>query len=122
LEYKGVVCIPYAWSTIVFFERLQLGLVTFIPTPNFLMQLFKEGNWWFQPPFNINQPELLVISEWYCPEHNDLFVFFDSWTDLLEKTNTTNYEAKTNIILDFARKHEDEHLRRWSDVISSVSQ
>jgi hypothetical protein len=122
LEYKGVVCIPYAWSTIVFFERLQLGLVTFIPTPKFLIELFHQGNWWFQPPFNINQPELLVLSEWYCPDHKDLFVFFDSWTDLLEKTVGINYEAKTNTILDFARRHETECLLRWSDVISSVTQ
>ena len=122
LEYKGVVCIPYAWSTIVFFERLQLGLVTFIPTPKFLIQLFKQGDWWFQPPFNINQSELLVLSEWYCPEHKELFVFFDSWIDLFEKIHDTDYEAKTRTILDFARRHENEHLRRWSHVISSVSQ
>uniref|UniRef100_A0A6C0B8N3 Glycosyltransferase n=1 Tax=viral metagenome TaxID=1070528 RepID=A0A6C0B8N3_9ZZZZ len=120
LEYKGSICIPYAWSTIVFFERLQLGIVTFVPTPQFLIDLFKTGNWWFQPPFNIQHPETLVISEWYCPEHADLFVFFDSWSDLQEKINTTDYEAKTNIILDFARKHETESLERWSNVISSV--
>jgi hypothetical protein len=122
LEYKGVVCIPYAWSTIVFFERLQLGLVTFIPTQRFLIELFRQGNWWFQPPFNINNPEALVISEWYCLEHADLFVFFDSWIDLMKKINVTNYEAKTKTILDFARRHEEESLARWKLVISSVSQ
>jgi hypothetical protein len=120
LEYKGVVCIPYAWSTIVFFERLQLGLVTFIPSQRFLIELFKSGNWWFQPPFHIDQAENLIISEWYCPEHKDLFVFFDSWTDLLGKMNTIDYAAKTSIILDFARQHEKESLNRWSNVISSV--
>jgi hypothetical protein len=120
LEYKGSICIPYAWSTIVFFERLQLGIVTFIPTPRFLIELFKTGNWWFQPPFNIEHPETLVLSEWYCPEHADLFVFFDSWADLQEKINTTDYAAKTRTIVDFAEKHEKECLGRWTSVIASV--
>jgi hypothetical protein len=120
LAYKGSICIPYAWSTIVFFERLQLGIVTFIPTERFLIELFSEGNWWFQPPFNIQHPETLVVSEWYCPEHKDLLVFFDSWIDLLGKINTTNYAAKTKTILDFARKHEEESLKRWSMVIQSL--
>jgi hypothetical protein len=121
LEYKGVVCIPYAWSTIVFFERMQLGLVTFIPTPRFLIELFRKGDWWFQPPFNIQHPEALSISEWYCPEHEDLFVFFDSWIDLLGKINTIDYEAKTKTVLDFAAKHEEECLNRWSKTISSIT-
>lgn len=120
LEYKGSVCIPYAWSTIVFFERLQLGIVTFIPTQRFLIELFKTGNWWFQPPFNIEHPETLVLSEWYCSEHADLFVFFDSWIDLLGKINKTDYVAKTKTILDFAKNHEEECLSRWAKVISSV--
>jgi len=120
LEYKGSICIPYAWSTIVFFERLQLGIVTFVPTPRFLIELFKTGNWWFQPPFNIENPETLVLSEWYCPEHADLFVFFDSWSDLQEKIITTDYVAKTSTILDFAEKHEKECLGRWTSVIASV--
>jgi hypothetical protein len=120
LVYKGSICIPYAWSTIVFFERLQLGIVTFIPTERFLVELFSQGNWWFQPPFNIQHPESLIISEWYCAEHKDLFVFFDSWIDLLGKINTTNYAAKTKTILDFARQHEEESLRRWSMIIQSL--
>jgi hypothetical protein len=121
LAYKGSICIPYAWSTIVFFERLQLGIVTFIPTPRFLIELFSKGDWWFQPPFNIECPQTLVVSEWYCEEHKDLFVFFDSWIDLLGKINTTNYSAKTKTILDFARMHEEECLSRWSSVIASVA-
>ena len=118
LEYKGVVCIPYAWSTIVFFERLQLGLVTFIPTIRFLVELFSEGNGWFQPPFHISQPEFLVLSEWYCEEHQELFVFFDSWDDLTLKIKTTNYQEKTDIIMNFAKKHEETVLGKWESIIT----
>jgi hypothetical protein len=117
LEYKGGVYIPYAWSTIVFFERLHLGLVTFIPTVRFLMELFSKGNSWFQPPFNNGQPELLAISEWYCPEHQDIFVFFDSWDDLVEKVKQTDYKEMTRKILEFAKHHEIDTLSRWKSII-----
>jgi hypothetical protein len=121
LEYKGCICIPYAWSTIVFFERLQLGLVTFIPTIRFLIELFHSGNWWFQPPFNIHYPQHLVLSEWYCQEHENLFVFFDSWDDLTDKIKNTNYIEKTEIILDFAKKHENDVLSKWNGIIDDYT-
>jgi hypothetical protein len=117
LEYKACICIPYAWSTIVFFERLQLGLLTFIPTPRFLIELFHTGNWWFQPPFNIQYPQHLILSEWYCPEHENLFVFFDSWDDLVYKIKNTNYTEKTEIILNYAKQHENDVLTKWNSII-----
>jgi len=121
LEYKGGIYMPYAWSTIVFFERLQLGLVTFIPTIRFLMQLFSKGDGWFQPPFHPKQPENLQLSEWYCPEHKDIFVFFDSWEDLVDKVKTTNYKEMTQKVLDFAKKHEIETLSRWKSIIDDYT-
>jgi hypothetical protein len=121
LYYKGVICIPYAWSTIVFFERLQLGLVTFVPTERFLIELFKQGKYWFQPPFNILQPELLQISEWYTNEHRDLMVYFDSWEDLKFKIKNTNYVEKTNHILTRAKFIENETMNRWNYVFNDYS-
>lgn len=118
LGYKGIICIPYAWSTIAFFERLQLGLVTFIPSELFLIELFKEGKYWFQPPFHIDHPELLQVSEWYATEHRDLMVYFDSWNDLKLKIKNTNYQEKTKTILNYARMHEKETLERWNHVIN----
>lgn len=124
LQYKGIVCIPYAWSTIALFERMQLGLVTFIPTVRFLMELFTRGapNGWFQPPFrsytpDYFQPEALVLSEWYCEENKDLFVFFDTWEDLQEKIKTTEFIKKTEIILHFAKDHQNEMLARWQHIL-----
>jgi hypothetical protein len=118
LGYKGIICIPYAWSTFAFFERLQLGLVTFIPSERFLIELFNQGKYWFQPPFNIDHPELLQVSEWYTTEHRDLMVYFDSWNDLKLKIKNTNYQEKTRLILNYARMHEKETLERWNHVIN----
>lgn len=118
LQYKGGIYIPYAWSTLVFFERMQLGLVTFIPSLRFLMELFKPGKWWFQPPFTPQNPGLLKLSEWYCDEHEDILVFFDSWEDLQYKIKTTDYKLKTQKILEFAQKHHDDMLSKWNSIIN----
>jgi hypothetical protein len=117
LEYQGVICIPYAWSTFAFFEMLQLGIVAFVPTIRFLIEIFHTGNYWFQQPFYIQQPEILKLSEWYCAEHKELLVFFDSWEDLQEKVKTIDYETKTQTILDFSKKHHDEMLSRWNTIL-----
>jgi hypothetical protein len=122
LEYKGIICLPYAWSTITFFEIMQLGIIYFIPTPRFLVELsmsnqyFKQ-RYWFQPPYN-GDPNLLRVAEWYCDEHNDLIIYFDSWEDLQEKVKTTDYENQTKKILEYAEKHTEITLTKWNNIIT----
>jgi hypothetical protein len=122
LEYKACISIPYAWSTIVLFERMQLGLVTFVPTIRFLLELFKTGNSWFQPPFNPThsyylKQEALKLSEWYLEEHKDIFIYFDNWQELVDKVKTTNYEEMTKKIMETAIKHETITLNRWDMIL-----
>jgi len=162
LEYKGIVCLPYAWSTITFFEVMQLGLIYFVPSVSFLIELSKtrqpdsrqgfcrapgrgrspglgrpKNSWvrgktpglgptklnrpgalcfWFQPPFN-RDPQLLKAAEWYCDDHKDLLVYFDSWQDLQEKIKTTDYEKQTQKILEYAKKHEEITLAKWNSIL-----
>jgi hypothetical protein len=124
LEYKGIVCIPYAWSTITFFEVIQLGIVYFVPSVSFLIAMSKtrqpsgRQGLWFQPPFN-RDPQLLKAAEWYCEEHKDLLVYFDSWEDLKEKIKTTDYEKQTQKILEYAKKHEETTLVKWNSILEN---
>lgn len=116
-EFKGIIHIPYAWSTISFFEAIQLGMIYFIPSLDFLIELSKIGNFWFQPPF---KKELLYLSEWYNEENNSLFVYFNSWADLKKKTETINFiEMKKNILI-FAENHKTKYLYIWKKLLDSV--
>lgn len=121
LEYKGIICLPYAWSTITFFEVMQLGIIYFIPTPRFLVEMSRSNQYfrqqyWFQPPYNAD-PQLLRAAEWYCDEHKDLIVYFDSWEDLQEKVKTTDYESQTQKIIEFAQQHATYTLSMWNNII-----
>jgi hypothetical protein len=121
LQYKGIICLPYAWSTLTFFEVMQLGIVYFIPTPRFLVEMMQSNEYlrqpyWFQPPYNCDQ-NVLRISEWYCDEHKDLIIYFDSWEDLQEKVKTTDYENQTNKIIEFAQQHTIITLSKWNNIM-----
>jgi hypothetical protein len=104
---------------------MQLGMVVFVPSEAFLMQLFLENNhpvqkWWFQNPFYLEHPERLAWSEWYCPENRDFFVYFDSWLDLGEKVRNTDYAAKSEQILKRGKEHEERVLGQWKDILDSI--
>ena len=83
-----------------------------------MIELYNMGNFIFQPPFDVEKPELLKLSEWYADENKDLVVFFDSWGDLVDKLNTTNYEMKTYTILKYAHKLECESLEKWQHILN----
>jgi hypothetical protein len=126
LEYKGIICLPYAWSTITFFEVMQLGIIYFVPTPRFLIEMSKSSNYlrqryWFQPPYYNGNSSLLLNAEWYCEEHKDLLVYFDSWEDLKVKVNTTDYDGQTKKILEYAEKHSSQTLSKWNGIIEEYT-
>jgi hypothetical protein len=123
LGFQGIITIPYAWSTFALFERMQLGMVVFVPSEEFLMKLFRENEypvrkWWFQDPFYLEHPERLAWSEWYCPENRDCFVYFDSWLDLGKKMKDTDYVSKTEQILKRGKEHEQYVMGQWKTIFN----
>ena len=50
-----------------------------------------------------------------------ILVYFNSWEDLQEKVKTTDYKAKTENMLNFAKKHHDKMLDRWNNIIIEYS-
>lgn len=113
-DFKGVIHIPYAWSNLALFEGLQLGIIYFIPSKKLIQEFSKNNNFFWSPPFNRN---LLYLSEWYCDELKDIFVYFDTWEDLCKKIKTTNYEKQKIIIKEFGKKHKAETLNKWNKLL-----
>lgn len=112
--FKGIICIPYAWSTIALFESIQLGMIYFIPSLDFIFELSRTGHFWFQPPF---QKDLLQLSEWYSPENKDVFVYFTSWNDLKQKVVELDYDKKRSYIKEFAKNHKTTYLNKWDSIL-----
>lgn len=113
-EFKGVIHIPYAWSNYSLFEGIQLGIVYFIPSKKFLIELKKDKDFFWSPPYNDDNLEL---AEWYNDINKDCFVYFNSWIDLKMKLFTTNYTKKKNYLKTFGEQHMNKMLELWDKYI-----
>lgn len=116
-DFKGVIHLPYAWSNLALFENLANGLPYFIPSERFALELSRRGNYFFS-----NLSALTIkYSEWYLPEHKDIFVYFDSWQDLAYKIKTTDYVALRKKLKSFAENHRASMLNKWKSVFTKCS-
>jgi hypothetical protein len=117
-EFRAVVHIPYAWSTLAFFERLQLAVPTFIPSPSLLLEMWRQPNFFW--PDSQRLDELLTCSEWYAPEHDGLLVHFDSFEDLGEKLRELDLEPVRERLRAFAERHAIRTLAAWSELFDEL--
>lgn len=115
-KYKGVIHIPYAWSNLALFEAIHLSIIYFIPSLNFLLSLKKNKNFFWSPPYD---DKYIHISEWYCEENKDIFIFFDSWEDLVIKISTLDFNKQKKILKEFSKKNHSDMLKRWEQVFLS---
>lgn len=114
LKYKGIVHIPYAWSNFALFEGMQNEIIYFIPSIEFLFELKKNKDFFWSPPYD---DSLIKMSEWYCDDNAELFVYFNSWEDLKNKILTIDYDKKKEQIKKFAVKHEEIQMYKWIEML-----
>ena len=114
VKYRGIIHIPYAWSNLALFENISLGIIYFIPSFNFLLEIKKDKDFYWTPPF---LEDMLYLSEWYNEDNKQLFIYFDSWDDLKDKIENTNYKELKKNILKFSVEHEDIQIAKWKEVL-----
>lgn len=109
---RGIIHIPYAWSNLALFENWAMGLVYFIPSKHFLLELAStKPNFFWSPPFDTS---LIESSEWYLPEHKDLFAYFDSFGALCRMTKDDEMiNGMKSKIKEFSDKHITHTLAQW---------
>jgi hypothetical protein len=113
---KGIINIPYAWSTISFFENLSMGNVYFIPSKEFLLKLSKQPNFWWQDSYALN---LIECAEWYLPEHKNIFLYFDSWEHLKSLTqNDALIKTTKENVIRFSQEHNTKTLNQWGNAFT----
>jgi len=126
-EYLGFLHLPYQTNIQSLWENLGHGILYFIPSKTFLLELIQEP--WYYWEEKCKSPELCVksidLAEWYQPENEVFFVFFDSWSDLREKRdifleeNAAIYYKKKHISMQLMESNEIA-IAKWKDVLSSL--
>jgi len=117
IDFKGIIHIPYAWSNLSLFEAIQLGIIYFIPSLDFLCELFRKNRrkFFWSPPY---MKHYLQESEWYCEENKNIFIYFSSWDDLKMKVNKVNYDEKKKYIKEFGINHNKQMLNKWKNAFN----
>jgi hypothetical protein len=112
---KGIIHIPYAWSNLALFENWAMCNIYFIPTKKFLIELSKSSKFFWSPPFSV---DFLESSEWYLPEHQELFIYFDNFDDLKKLTlDDELIKDKKNKIIEFSNLHIQKTIKQWKDIL-----
>lgn len=124
--FKGIIHFPYQASVLSLFENMHRGMVYFIPSPSFTKKILAEHgdiipHFWQPGPLGQERAPEFWHSEFYRPEHEPLFVYFDSWLDLKEKIKTTNYDALKTTIKTFAQWHRNTMIKRWKLLFEGVT-
>lgn len=117
-DFKGIIHIPYAWSNFAFFENIRSGIAYFIPSYDFMMELFASGAiWWANGNFFEKNH---ALAEWYNEENGNIITYFDSWDDLNDKLTSTNFDFLKSKIQLFARTHITKTLEQWETIINNI--
>ena len=119
-EFKGIIHLPYSWSTIAFFVNSELKLPYFVPSKQFLLKLQKQGNYWHQNEAFLFKERRFDLSEWYSSENQSIITYFDSWKDLKKKIAKVKTNELSRKIAKFSFAHKQEMLLRWKLVFDNI--
>ncbi len=115
-DFKGLIHIPYAWSNLAFFENIRQGIPYFIPSLKFFKKLAVMPNFFLPNISYLVNDGWYHLTEWYSPEHAEVFTYFDSWSDLKNKVNQADLPALREKVKAYAKKYEEKTLQKWRDV------
>ena len=122
-EYKGILHLPYQTNIQSLWENLGYNIIYFIPSKKFIYELIRTTNWYYWEE-KTRSPELFVksieLSEWYIPENEILFVYFDSWENLKDKLNNITHEEmleKKTKISEFMKISNMLQLEKWKKIL-----
>lgn len=119
-DFKGIIHLPYSWSNLALFENLNVGMVYFIPSEAFFRELAAKGSYFHPSLQMLLEEDLFDLSEWYSAERKDIFVYFDSWEDLLYKTQELDYKVQSERVLKYSEEYLKTMLGRWEKVLSEL--
>ncbi|HRN78500.1 MAG TPA: hypothetical protein PLU71_04625 [Candidatus Dependentiae bacterium] len=117
-EFKGIIHFPYAWSNLALFENIQLGLPYFIPSKTFMLNALRSGKaWWPDQNYMYTYAHL---SEWYNSDNQEYFIYFDSWQDLKNKIDATDFNMVHEKLKRLGQQHKKKVIKQWQEVFDTI--
>lgn len=115
-DFKGIIHLPYTWTSFAFFENIQNHLTHIIPSYRLLNSLMLQ-----KIGYDIPDPIFLqnygLLLDFYNPAFSSFVTFFDDLSELKEiSKQDLNKNLKEKIMS--ARFHENLMLERWREALS----
>jgi hypothetical protein len=124
-EYKGFIHLPYQTNIQSLWENLGYFIIYYIPSKNFITELINDPNSWYYWEEKNRPYDMLIksieLSEWYNPDNQELFEYFDSWTDLKNKiqiNNQTYIFEKKHKIKTFIENSNNINIQKWKNILN----
>lgn len=128
-EYLGILHLPYQVNIQSLWENLGYGIIHFIPSKRFIMELLKNTEWYYWEERN-REEKSIEFSEWYASDLENCFIYFDNWQDLYCKYNSIIslknesgnevypkwYIEKKQTILEKVKENNKSTLSKWVNI------
>jgi hypothetical protein len=121
-DFKGVIHLPYNWSNLAFFENIRFGLPYFIPSRQFIAKLLSTGKYFHADIRFLLKEQMFHLSEWYSPVHSNIITYFDSWDDLKDKIEKTDFPKLRKKIKAYGSAHFKRMLSRWKRILNQIQE
>ena len=128
-QFIGYLHLPYQTNIQSLWENLGYSILYFIPSKHFMKEIVLLDWYYFEEKYFIgdkkNGSQLLNISielsEWYQPENEGLFVFFDSWGHLKKlmeeyKNDSTKLLEKKRKIQQHVQLSNKKNIEKWREI------
>lgn len=119
---RGIIHMPYVYATASLYENLALENIYFLPSEDFLRTLINEhrgGSGYFWDSHGEPTRDF-KSTEWYREENKPLFVYYSSFKELKEISDSPNLkfwlaDKKRNLHMINQQRFEETH-RKWMEV------
>jgi hypothetical protein len=129
-QYLGYFHLPYQTNIQSLWENLGFSILYFIPSKMFMKELVVQPWYYFEEKYFMegkkNRENLLnqsiELAEWYQPENEDFFEYFDSWSQLKDKLEEYKKDEKKRIekrkrIREKIKVSNLESLEKWKKIM-----
>ena len=130
-QFIGYLHLPYQTNIQSLWENLGYSILYFIPSKHFMKKIVLLDWYYFEEKYFIcdkkNGSQLLntsiELSEWYQPENEGLFEFFDSWEHLkklMESYKKDSFKSKLlekkKRIQQLVQLSNKKNIEKWREI------
>ena len=122
-KYKAFVTLPDAFSKFLCFELIHANIPVILPSKEFLYQLSKQPNYFFNI-WGSGGADLLELDwidwcEWYDPELKDCRFYYNSFDEIPDIIKTLDNLDLKNQFERCSKYIEDRSLSKWKEFYSN---